>query len=198
MDKNTFYYTLSTMPQIVAAVSAILAVFLFRRLETLKNILIGDGVSILDRSGLGEYDFLFENDAEANRERRKQDLRLRDGVSRKNIREVKSVIEFYSNQEKKGEKSGLPINKVTGLQHVCGKCYKTEELYNNIISFAKVTFIVSIISILLSVTCLSFADFIFSMCATDITLMINLIIFIPAILMVVVVVIKSFKENSAN
>lgn len=198
MDKNAFYYALSTIPQIVAAVSAILAVFLFRRLETLKNILIGDGKSIWDRSIAREYDFLFESDADASKEKKRQDLRLRDGISRKNIGEVKDIIKFYNDQENKAEKNGLTINKVTGLQYVYGKFCSTEELYNNIISFAKVTFIVSIISILFSVTSLSFANFIFSICASDIIIIVNLIIFILAILMSIVVVIKSFKEQGAN
>ena len=54
MDVNTFYYTLSTIPQVVAAICAILPVFLFRRLESLENHLIGDGKSVYDRSKAGE------------------------------------------------------------------------------------------------------------------------------------------------
>lgn len=138
MNINTFYYTLSTIPQIVAAISAILAVFLFRRLETLKNILIGYGQSVYDRSEDNEYDFMFQNN---NYDKITQDLRLRDAVHRKNISEVKQVIEFYKNHENQSEEKGITINKETGLRHVYDEFCKTEQHYFKIKRFAKVTFL---------------------------------------------------------
>jgi len=195
MDKNTFYYALSTMPQVIAAISAILAVFLFRRLETLKNILLGDGSAILNRSHAGEYNFIFEDDVEASKERKTQDLRLRDGINRKDLEEIKRVVQFYSNQEKKVEENGVRINKKSGLQNFYMKFYNTDKLYNDIILFSKITFFVSVVSILSSVTCLSFADFIFLNCLSNSTLVINLIVFILSIAMTVLVVFKSFNEK---
>jgi len=124
--------------------------------------------------------------------RKKQDLRLRDAINRKNIGEIKNVILFYSNQENNAEKNEIPINKERGLQYVYGKFSEIEGHYNSIIVLSRRTFIVSIISILLSVICLSFANFIFSHCILDFTILINLIVFIISIFLTVIVVIKSF------
>jgi len=193
VDENIFYYTLSTIPQVVAAISAILAVFLFRRLEILKNLLIGDGTAILNRSAEGEYNFLFGKNEEESKERKKQDRRLRDGVNRKDISEVKNVISFYANKEKEADRRGIQTNKEKGLQFIYEKFCKTKELYDKIIFFSKVTFTVSIISILLSVTCLSLTKVIFLNFISVSTILVNLIVFIISILMTITVVIKSFK-----
>jgi len=198
MDKNTLYYTLSTIPQVIAAISAILAVFLFRRLESIKNLLIGDCRSILNRSNKGEYDFLLNMESSDRHDKNKQDLRLKDGISRKNHMEVKKVVLFYSNQEKKAEQKGITINKETGLQYVFGKFCKTEKLYNDLIKLSIVTLLVSILSILLSVICLSYADMIFSNCKSDLVILTNLILFIVAIFLTVCVVIKSFKKDTPH
>lgn len=192
MDKNTLYYTLSTIPQVVAAIGAILAVFLFRRLETLKNILIGDGTAILNRSAEGEYDSLFENEEE-RREKRKQDRRLRDGINRKDINEVTGVVSFYVNKEQQADDAGIQTNKERGLQFVNEKFCKTKELYDNAISFAIKTFAISIISILLSVIRLSLTKVIISNCISIPIIIVNLILFILSIIMTVIVVIKSFN-----
>jgi len=194
MNINTFYYTLSTIPQIVAAISAILAVFLFRRLETLKNILIGYGQSVYDRSKDKEYDFMFQNN---NHQKITQDLRLRDAVHRKNIREVKLVIKFYKNQENKSEEKGITINKETGLRHVYDEFCRTEQLYIKIKHFAKVTFIISTTSLLLSVFSLSFADYLFTNYGSKI-LNINLILFFLAIILSAIVVFIGLKEEGYN
>jgi hypothetical protein len=186
------------MPQVIAAISAILAVFLFRRLETLKSILIGDGTAILNRSSVSEYDFLFEEDLEAIRIKKWQDKRLRDGINRKDIEEIKKVIEFYGNQEQKAEEKGKKINKESGLQNFYRKFSNTEELFNNIIFFAKITFFTSIASILLSVICLAFTDVIYSNCLSSSAIAVNLIVFILSITMTVVVIIKSFSEKGSN
>lgn len=195
MDINTFYYTLSTIPQVVAAIGAILAVFLFRRFESLENHLIGDGKSVYDRSEAGEYDFLFNLNLN---EKNKQDLRLRDGISRKNIIEIKKVIEFYKDQEKQAEDTGIPINKDTGFKYLYDKFCETESKLNNLKRLSKYAFVVSILSIFFSVICLTFSDWIFLNCLSYSLLISNLIVFIIAISLTVCVVTTSFKKDTLH
>lgn len=86
MDEITLYYTLSAIPQILAATSAVLAAFIHFRLTTVHNILVGDGKATLDRARKdekGETGYILDDG---------QRDRLRDWVYRKSIAEIKEIL----------------------------------------------------------------------------------------------------------
>lgn len=83
MKETTLYYTLSTIPQILAATSAVLAAFIHFRLTTVHNILVGDGKATLDRSDKREIGYILDDGLKD---------RLRDGIHRKSIGEIKEIL----------------------------------------------------------------------------------------------------------
>ena len=192
MEPTTFYYTLSTIPQILAALTAVLAVFLFRRFELLETNLWGLGKSIYDRSKAEEYNFLFPNNL---KEKNKQDLRLRDAINKKSFAGIKTVIEFFKNAETTAEKNRIPVNKDKGLTFVYFQYCAIENKIKELKKWSKFSLAFSIIGILLSVICLSLTDIIFKHCLSIFILIINLIVFIISLIFILYVVFISFKSE---
>jgi hypothetical protein len=91
-EPDTFYYTVSTIPQILAATSAIIGVFLFYRLDKIQKFLVGDGKAILERSNS-------EISEESLNHHYKS--RLIDAVHRENFPEIKEVLKYLSDSEKR-------------------------------------------------------------------------------------------------
>lgn len=96
MSANTLYYTLSTIPQVLAAVAAILGAFTFFRIQALERILIGHGKSVLARWGTVGYGF--DNTNQNDRQRR----RLADAIDRESVEEVRNVIRPWEATSRRG------------------------------------------------------------------------------------------------
>jgi len=157
MENNTLYYTFSAIPQVIGAIAAIIAAFSFFRIANLREYLIGDGKSVLNR--WGEKGYCLQDP----KENKKQQKRLLDAIDRRNILEIKNVILQLRNNE---IRAGYSKNdRPHGLQYIydrfCGNeghiaKLKRWTLYVIALSFS--TIIVSIISLgmtdaIISATC---------------------------------------------
>jgi len=146
MDTNTLYYTFSTIPQILAAAIAILAAFMHFRLISIKDLLIGDGKSAQDR--LGQKGYILND---------KYSDRLRDGINRKSIGEVKEVLNKLAKTEK--EENYTKNNRPTGLQYLYEDRFcRTERHYNFLRISSLITFGVVSFTLIISLICLSQVD----------------------------------------
>lgn len=112
MDMDPFLYFFSASAQVLAAISALLAVLSQFKLNELREFLVGDGVTILSRWDSERYDY----HSIANyldRPTRTQN-RLRDSCERKNVERIyESILELKVAQEK-----SQIINNETGFNHV--------------------------------------------------------------------------------
>lgn len=120
IDENTLYYTFSTIPQILGAMTALLVAFVHFRLLRLEDYLIGDGQSIINR--IGDKGVILN---------KQQEKRLVDAVARKNIYEIKAVLKGLSEKEK--EEGYTKAQRPTGLQYCfedrfCGTLGKISDL----------------------------------------------------------------------
>lgn len=189
MEPTTLYYTFSTIPQVIAAATAILAAFMFVRLNSIKDLLVGDGKALLDRYHKGEYkEYDIENLYIG---------RLNDAINRKTINQIKEVLNIF--REKEIEKDFTPQNRPTGFQYVYDRFCSTEKHYKKIFRMATIAVIISILSILISIVCLSLVDYIKSSeCLSCFCLLLNIIVFIVAISFILTVVIKSMKTDTLH
>ena len=99
MTENAFYYTLSTIPQVIGAITAILIAVSYFREEALGKYLLGEGLTLFERwkesvDVKGKYDGEYDNhllpDEKIQRDR------LRDANLRHNMFEVKDVLRRLS------------------------------------------------------------------------------------------------------
>lgn len=146
IESNTLYYTFSTIPQVLGAFVALLAVFVHFRLVILQDYLVGDGKSILNR--LGNTGVTLDD---------MQQKRLKDAVDRKNIYEIKAIIKLLSDNEK--EEGFTKQQRPTGLQYAfedrfCGTEIQIQNLKNNTL----ITCAVALVTIALSLISLSLTD----------------------------------------
>ena len=155
MEPSTFYYVLGTIPQVLAAMAAIIGVFTIFRIENYKRYLIGDGKSAIERWGNPGYKFNeLAEDA-------KQRDRMRDAVGRENIAEIKKVLELLSKQE---QNEGYTLKtRPAGLQFLYNERFcKTENEMNTLKKRTIFVAKISIITIIISIISLSCTDIIFS------------------------------------
>jgi hypothetical protein len=94
VDPNTFYYTLSTIPQVVSAIVALAGVYTIFRVQSLERLLVGHGQSVLNRWGSSGYKL--KNTTADSKQRR----RLEDAVARGSVEEIGAVIAVLRDEEK--------------------------------------------------------------------------------------------------
>jgi hypothetical protein len=150
MDSNTFYYTLSTIPQVLAALVALVAVFVQFRLQLLRDHLIGHGKSVLNRSENPNYGL------QGQKDRNMQLARLRDSIDRRSIQDIKRVIErFAEHEETEGHTT---VDLPTGFQYLRDRYAKTVSLVASLRTWTVATIGASFLTILVSIIGLMFAD----------------------------------------
>ncbi len=86
MNDSAYYYTLSTIPQIITAMAAIMVAVAYFRISALREYLIGEGRVALSRWGEKGYEFPDKKEGKQQRER------MRDAVDRRNEPEIKNVL----------------------------------------------------------------------------------------------------------
>lgn len=94
MQATSLYYYFSSVAQVLAAISALLAVFTQFKISEIKDFLIGDGLATLERMKLHETGYDLVTDF------KKYSDRLRDSVGRKSIMGVLEVLEVLAKNEK--------------------------------------------------------------------------------------------------
>ena len=194
MNSNTLYYTLSAMPQVIGAIAAILATFTFFRIVNLREYLVGDGKSVLNR--WGDTGYCFPNP----QENLKQKKRLIDAIDRRNIPEIKDIIFRLQEIEKK---QGLSKkDRPTGLQYVyedrfCG----TERHIVNLKRWIFFVVALTFITIIVSIISLAFTDSIISATCPDLkywVLGLNVILFIVSLIVSFYLMFLGFSEKTVH
>lgn len=160
MTETTLYYLFSTLAQSFAAISALLAVFTHFKIGELKDFLVGDGQSILDRMDIKEPGYDFPN------EKTRLTLygRLRDSISRKSIFGISEVIQQLAKKEKDEGKS-LQTNP-RGLQYIENGFNRRMKQMTNIKSPTKRSIISAFVVIFLSLISIVFVNDLINLCLT--------------------------------
>lgn len=152
-EPTEYYYTLSAIPQILAAMSAVVGAFIFYRLSVIKNLLIGDGKSVLARKNHKLYKEVLDDILSH---------RIVDAVNRENIIEIKEVLSKLSENEKKL----YPLSeRPKGFQYVYNDRFcVAEAAYNNIKFYGIATLAFNIITIIISIILLRCAPSVINSC----------------------------------
>ncbi len=197
-DNYILLYSLSTIPQVLAATSAIMVIFVQYRFGKLTDILIGDGKAALERFN----DYI--RDLEKRKAERLQ-KRLRDSVFRKNIYGVQDVLNQLTNIEAKHIKQGKVKKEdvPTGLsRHVYPKFIKTLDKYQNIkkwtISTIAFSLLTMIISILFLITLETLPNNICSIYTSIVILSITCGLFIISLISSYILLRKGLSENTLH
>jgi hypothetical protein len=146
LQATSLYYYFSTVAQVLAAISALLAVFTQFKITEIKDFLIGDGIATLERMKLHEAGYHLETDF------KKHIDHLRDSVGRKSIMGILEVLEVLSQNEKHQGKT--LISNPRGLQHLekrfkwnLVQLYKIQTLTKKSIVLAFTDIFISLISL---------------------------------------------------
>ncbi len=177
MEANTLYYTFSAIPQVIGAIAAIIASFTHFRIATLRDYLIGDGKSVINR--WGEVGYYLPDPIEDQ----KQKKRLRDSIDRRNIPKIKRVIFLLCENEIKDGYSRE--NRPTGLQYVYDRFCATENDISRLRQWTSYVILFSFTSIIVSIISLAMTDNIMAAtyCSLKyIVLWVNVLLFITSLI----------------
>jgi hypothetical protein len=150
MASNTLYYLLSTIAQVMAAVSALLAIFSQFKINELKDSLIGDGKSIYNRMIQNEPGYEVPNG------KIRYVGRLRDSIDRRSITGIEEIIDLYLDLKiKNGETLESNPRGFIKLKELFVK--KKEQVYS-IKTLTKNAIIISFTTIFLTIINLVFVE----------------------------------------
>jgi hypothetical protein len=153
MDVNTFYYTLSTIPQAVSAIVAVIGAFSIFRVQSLERILIGHGQSALNRWGSSGYGLA---DTALDRQQR---MRLEDAVGRGSVEEIGAILASLREEEERQDRN-LKTNP-GGLTDLYERRFvPTHRRAKDLRRHTRALVVLSLGSILISVAALALADLI--------------------------------------
>jgi len=147
-ESTTLYYFFSTLAQVLAAITALVAVLVHFRISALRDFLIGDGESVLKRKldfgNTQGYDLL--TDLNSNR--------LKDSIYRKDINGIRQVL---------AELAQLEANKNIssdhhGFQWLLSFFLTSEEEITQMSKTSKSSFIIAFVTALYSVIAILFVD----------------------------------------
>lgn len=193
MQDNTLYYTFSAIPQVIGAISAIIATFIHFRITNFREFLIGDGRSVLERWGDPGYSF------PEPVEDMKQKKRLQDAIHRRNVPRVKRVIRLLSELEQTSGYSKQ--DRPTGLQYVYERFSRTEAQMHQLQRWTLYVIGTSFISILASIVCLAMTDAILAWRCVSlpvISVIVNVILFAISLSLAFYLIYLGFSERSLH
>jgi hypothetical protein len=171
MTTTTLYYFFSTTAQVMAAISALLAVFTHFKINGIKVFLVGDGKATFERMSNKEYGYELEPNY------KKYIDRLRDALFRESLLGIQEVIEILSKDEQ--DKGKTIESNPRGLKYL-EKRFKERILQMNKIKCLTTKAIVfAIIAIFSSIISIVFVEYIICNCA----LIWSIIIFILIVIM---------------
>ncbi|TAL68711.1 MAG: hypothetical protein EPN82_09570 [Bacteroidetes bacterium] len=150
MTSTTLYYFFSTIAQVMAAISALLAVFTHFKINGIKVFLIGDGKATFERMNSKETGY----DLESNY--KKYLDRLRDALFRESILGIKEVIEILAKNEQ-GKGKTIETNP-RGLQYLEKRFKERISQLNKIKSLTKQAIVFAIFAICLSIISIVFVE----------------------------------------
>lgn len=184
INSNTLYYTLSSIPQVLAAITAVLTAFMFLRIEKISKLLMGDAKTLLKRRGTIKYGHLLTNPVI---------WRLEDGINRENIPEIKKAYNLMCENEIKENLKNNTSNKIFQLVYI-NKFRPTEILYQRLKTLTIIVLSLSIFTAVISIILLSLLDRL--ICSNNLDLYFFGIVILFAICMAfsVVLVVFSFTK----
>ena len=150
MQANSLYYYFSTVAQVLAAISALLAVFAQFKISEIKDFLIGDGVAMLERMKLQETGYYVATDFIKYIEL------LRDSVWRRSILGVLEVLEVLS--QKEIDEGKTLISNPRGLQYLEKRFKQNLLQLNKIQALTKKSIVLAFVTIFVSLISLIFVE----------------------------------------
>ncbi len=168
MTNTTLYYLFSTIAQVLAAISALLAVFTHFKINEIREFLVGDGKATFERMKLKESGYDLQT------EYKKYLDRLRDSIGRKSILGILQVIQVLAKYE---EDRGKTIEtNPRGLRYLeNGFNYRMLQI-KKIKSLTKKSLIFAFIAIFVALISLIFVENIKDMCALKLIIIVAIII----------------------
>ncbi len=152
METNSFYYFFSTVAQVLAAITALLAIFAQFKIGELTSYLIGDGEATLKRMEKGDIGYLLPNTDEET----KWFGRLRDAIGRKSLLGILESLEMLSNHE---TQQGKDKERPRGLTYLKIRFVKKNKQLTDLKTLTQRSIILSFIAIIISLICLPFAKY---------------------------------------
>lgn len=156
MTTTTLYYFFSTTAQVMAAISALLAVFTHFKINGIKVFLVGDGKATFERMSRKEPGYDLEHDY------KKYFDRLRDALFRDSILGIKEVIEILAKNEQ--DKGKTLKSNPRGLHYLEKRFKERISQMNRIKSLTKKAIVSAIIAIFSSIISLIFVEKIINLC----------------------------------
>jgi hypothetical protein len=144
MTENSLYYLFSTIAQVLAALSGLLAVFFHFKTSEMKDYLIGDGLATFERMKRKDIGYSL------NIDETKYVDRLRDALGRKNLKGIMEIIDFLAASENK--EGHTLATRPRGLQYLQKQFRGNLRLLNHIKSITKQSIGFAFFTILISIT----------------------------------------------
>lgn len=168
MTNTTLYYFFSTIAQVLAAISALLAVFTHFKINEIREFLVGDGKATYERMKLKEPGYELPTNYKIYLDR------LRDSIGRKSILGILQVIQVLAKYELDQNKT--IETKPRGLQYLeRGFNYRMLQI-KNIKSLTKKSLIFAFTAILAALVSLIFVENIKDMCVLKLIIIVAIII----------------------
>ena len=168
MTTTTLYYFFSTTAQVMAAISALLAVFTHFKINGIKVFLVGDDKAVFERMSAKESGY----DLEQNHKRYFD--RLRDALFRNSILGIKEVIEILAKNEM--DKGKTIETNPRGLQYLEKRFTERISQMNKIKSLTKKAIIFATFSIFASIISIVFVEKIINNCSLTCCLIIFILL----------------------
>jgi hypothetical protein len=150
-DPTTLYYFFSTLSQVVATTTALIAVLVHFRISALRDFLIGDGESVLIRKKNNESGYELLTD--------KNKTQLQDSVNRKDILGIKGILKELAKLETEKNEVEKKVNQDHhGFQWLFGYYCKTEQQIYDMSNVSKLAFIFALITALYSIFAILFIE----------------------------------------
>lgn len=149
MNHDSLLYGLSTIPQVIAALAALVSAFSPFRIQSLRDHLIGHGKSVLNRWDDPKYGLPGERD-EA-----RQKARLRDSIDRRSIADIKQVLVRLAEHE--AAQGHTVADRPRGFRYLIDRYSATEDLINALQKWTARTLGAAFVSIIVSVGALGWS-----------------------------------------
>ncbi len=177
ISSSTLYYCFSTIAQVLAATSALSAIFIQVKINEIKKFLIGTGKVMLNRIDFGEE--VYRELDPTNK------LRLRDYFDKEDIIGIEEILKIFVDKEK--TKGIRQEDHPTGFQGVHEKFTKQKKIISTLKNLMKVAIIFSLMTIIYSILVLGLTDFIQKY------LYLNLIIIFVGLVLLIISLLKTYK-----
>ncbi len=143
MDDTGLYYFFSTVAQVLAAVSALLAVFSHFKIREISDFLVGDGQSIYERMTIKEKGYEPPNDNTYGR--------IRDAVGRRSIPDIHEVITLFANSQN-------VQSETRGFTYLQKRFERRVQQIKDIKSMSLLSVLIAFVGILASLIFIAFVD----------------------------------------